>query len=66
MIDDAKDWFENLRNDLVKQVQSYEKKPFTEKRWNHHDQGGGLMTKIKGDIIEKGGINISTVSGKFN
>ena len=66
MINDAKDWFENLRNDLVKQVQSYEKKPFTEKRWNHHDQGGGLMTKIKGDIIEKGGINISTVSGKFN
>ncbi len=66
MIDKAKNWFESLRDELVDQVQSFEKKSFTEKRWSHHDEGGGLMTKIKGDIIEKGGINISTVSGKFN
>tara|TARA_Y100000746_G_scaffold232652_1_gene250390 strand:+ start:5977 stop:6774 length:798 start_codon:yes stop_codon:yes gene_type:complete len=66
MFNEAKDWFENLRDELVKQTQVFEKKSFNEKRWNHHDDGGGLMTKIKGSIIEKGGINISTVSGKFN
>ena len=66
MFNEAKNWFENLRDDLVKQTQVFEKKSFNEKRWNHHDDGGGLMTKIKGSIIEKGGINISTVSGKFN
>ena len=63
MFNEAKNWFENLRDDLVKQTQVFEKKSFNEKRWNHHDDGGGLMTKIKGSIIEKGGINISTVSG---
>ena len=66
MFNEAKNWFENLRDDLVKQTQVFEKKSFNEKRWNHHDDGGGLMTKIIGSIIEKGGINISTVSGKFN
>ena len=66
MFNEDKDWFENLRDELVKQTQVFEKKSFNEKRWNHHDDGGGLMTKIKGSIIEKGGINISTVSGKFN
>ena len=66
MFNEAKNWFENLRDELVKQTQVFEKKSFNEKRWNHHDDGGGLMTKIKGSIIEKGGINISTVSGKFN
>ena len=66
MFNEAKDWFENLRDELVKQTQVFEKKSFNEKRWNHQDDGGGLMTKIKGSIIEKGGINISTVSGKFN
>ena len=66
MFNEAKNWFENLRDDLVKQTQVFEKKSFNEKRWNHHDDGGGLMTKIKGSIIEKGGFNISTVSGKFN
>ena len=66
MFNEAKNWFETLRDELVKQTQVFEKKSFNEKRWNHHDDGGGLMTKIKGSIIEKGGINISTVSGKFN
>ena len=66
MFNEAKNWFESLRDELVKQTQVFEKKSFNEKRWNHHDDGGGLMTKIKGSIIEKGGINISTVSGKFN
>jgi coproporphyrinogen III oxidase len=66
MFNEAKNWFESLRDELVKQTQVFEKRSFNEKRWNHRDDGGGLMTKIKGSIIEKGGINISTVSGKFN
>ena len=66
MFNEAKNWFKLLRDDLVKNTQVFEKKSFIEKRWKHHDEGGGLMTKIKGNVIEKGGINISTVSGKFN
>ena len=38
---------------------------FEEKLWNHSEKGGGKMIKIKGKIIEKGGVNISTVGGKF-
>ena len=66
MFEDAKTWFEHLRDRLVEKIQSYESQAFVEKKWSHHEKGGGLMTKINGNIIEKGGINISTVSGKFN
>ena len=66
MFENAKTWFEDLRDRLVEKIQSYESQAFVEKKWSHHEKGGGLMTKINGNIIEKGGINISTVSGKFN
>ena len=66
MLENAKKWFEELRDELVENIQNFEQKPFETRRWEHHESGGGLMTIIKGDHIEKGGINISTVSGKFN
>ena len=61
-----REWFENLRGLILNDLKSIEKKSFTETKWNHSQKGGGLMTKIKGDIIEKGGVNISTVGGEFS
>ena len=62
----AKDWFEKLRDSLVETIQNIDEKEFEITHWDHKDEGGGIMSKIKGNIIEKGGVNISTVSGKFN
>ena len=61
-----REWFENLRDLILNDLKSIENKSFIETKWNHSQKGGGLMTKIKGDIIEKGGVNISTVGGEFS
>ena len=62
----AKDWFEKLRDDLIETIESIDENKFEITNWNHKGEGGGQMSKIKGKIIEKGGVNISTVSGTFN
>ena len=62
----AKDWFEDLRNQLINIVSEIDGKEFVQTNWNHRHEGGGTMSKIKGPVIEKGGVNISTVYGEFN
>ena len=62
----AKDWFENLRDNLIDMIQNIDNKEFEIIPWDHKSEGGGVMSKIKGSIIEKGGVNISTVGGVFN
>ena len=62
----AKDWFEKLRDNLVDTIQKIDKNNFEIFPWDHKSEGGGVMSKIKGNIIEKGGVNISTVGGVFN
>jgi len=62
----AKDWFEKLRDNLVEIIQNIDENKFEITNCDHKDEGGGKMSKLKGNIIEKGGVNISTVSGKFN
>ena len=64
--DKAKDWFEDLRNQLINIVSEIDGSEFTKTNWNHKHEGGGTMAKIKGLVIEKGGVNVSTVSGKFS
>ena len=64
--DQAKKWFETLRDEIVYNLESLENNKFKKTLWNHADEGGGTMSKITGNIIEKGGVNISSVSGKFN
>ena len=61
----AKKWFEELRNNLVLDIEKIDNKKFIITNWDHKDEGGGTMSKIQGKIIEKGGVNISTVAGKF-
>ena len=61
----AQSWFEELRNKLILSLEKIDQSPFVISKWKHKDDGGGKMSKIKGKIIEKGGVNISTVGGKF-
>ena len=63
---EAKKWFLALRNNLVNSLEKIEGKSLTFKNWDHAGSGGGIMASLKGNIIEKGGVNISTVSGEFS
>ena len=63
---EAESWFKELRNEIVLEIEKIEKNKFPEVSWTHKENGGGYRTKIYGDIIEKGGINFSSVEGKFN
>ena len=40
-------------------------KQFIITEWDHKDDGGGKMSKLSGTVIEKGGVNTSSVAGKF-
>ena len=63
---EAKDWFLKLRNEIVNSIEDIDNKVFNYKSWDHSGEGGGIMGSIRGDVIEKGGVNISTVSGSFS
>tara|TARA_Y100000768_G_scaffold372133_1_gene339517 strand:- start:118 stop:921 length:804 start_codon:yes stop_codon:yes gene_type:complete len=62
----AKDWFEDLRNQLINTVTEIDGNEFVKTNWKHIHDGGGTMSKIQGPVVEKGGVNISTVSGELN
>ena len=62
----AKKWFEDLRDQLIKIIVEIDGSDFIKTNWAHRHQGGGTMAKIKGSVVEKGGVNISSVSGKFS
>ena len=63
--DTAKEWFEKLRNQLINSLENLDTDKFVITEWNHKSEGGGKMSKLKASVIEKGGVNISSVSGKF-
>ena len=62
----AIEWFESLRDEIIETIQDIDGKEFIITNWKHNHEGGGKISKIKGNVIEKGGVNISTVSGNFN
>ena len=71
----AKNWFENLRNSICKEFEDIEYKKSKKKtlfkkiNWKAggSSKGGGVFSLIKnGAVFDKVGVNISTVSGKFN
>ena len=57
----AEEWFKELRGKLVSTLEEHESVQFKEKKWNHAGKGGGLMSIIKGDLIEKGGVPLGVV-----
>ena len=71
----TKNWFENLRNSICKEYENIEYKKskkktlFQKTNWKAggSSKGGGVFSLIKnGTVFDKVGVNISTVSGKFN
>jgi len=71
----TKNWFENLRNSICKEYENIEYKKskkktlFQKTNWKTggSSKGGGVFSLIKnGAVFDKVGVNISTVSGKFN
>ncbi len=71
----ARNWFESLRNSIcgeferIEYLKSKKKIVFKKNKWNAggSSKGGGTFALIEnGSVFEKVGVNISTVSGKFN
>lgn len=58
-------WFKGLQDSICKALEDLdEKSTFIEDSWTRAEGGGGRSRVIKnGDIIEKGGVNFSAVSG---
>ena len=63
--DTARNWFETLRDEIVNSLEELDNFKFAITEWDHKEEGGGKMSKINGSVIEKGGVNISSVAGKF-
>ena len=71
--------FENIRNQICNTFEALEKKfsldknlkvnKFKKKIWHRNNKnneyGGGVSSILKGNLFEKIGVNISTVSGQF-
>lgn len=70
----AVDWFETLRDLLVAAFEAIEdegggtrpKGRFDFKPWQRDGGGGGTMAVVRGRVLEKAGVNVSTVEGVFS
>jgi coproporphyrinogen III oxidase len=72
----ARDWFENLRDQICKAFVAIEREAGSDAGFDYipwdrvdHDGtpgGGGVRGVMKGKIFEKVGVNVSTVGGSFN
>jgi coproporphyrinogen III oxidase len=66
-------WFKALRDSICSALEQIEqeysksdKHKFQRQPWQRTGGGGGEMSLIKGQVFEKGGVNISTVYGEFS
>ncbi len=69
-------WFQDLRNQICDIFEQIEKEyseqrsltpgTFKRKKWERAGGGGGEMSIMHGQVFEKVGVNISTVSGQFS
>jgi coproporphyrinogen III oxidase len=62
------EYFKTLQNDICLAIENTDGKgKFREDLWRHHSGGGGRTRVISdGNIIAKGGVNFSTVSGEVS
>jgi coproporphyrinogen III oxidase len=59
-------WFKELRNQFCIAFSDLDGCGFERKKWKHKGSGGGETSIMKGNVFEKVGVNISTVSGRFS
>lgn len=57
-------WFQQLQDDICKQLEDTDMGKFQEDIWEREGGGGGRTRILNGNIIEKGGVNFSAVHGK--
>ena len=65
-------WFESLRDELCAAFEAIEDEAgngdagrFERTPWERQEGGGGVMSMLRGRVLEKAGVNVSTVSGEF-
>ena len=59
-------WFKELRDKFCEEFEILDGGSFERTEWDHKYEGGGEISLMKGDVFEKVGVNISTVSGEFD
>jgi len=60
------DFFTSLQDDICKKIEAIDTgHRFHEDKWEREGGGGGRTRIFKGDIIEKGGVNFSSVNGRM-
>ena len=62
----AQAWFRDLRDQFCVAFKEIDTGSFERKAWKHKGSGGGEISIMKGNVFEKVGVNISTVSGEFS
>ena len=62
----AAQWFKDLRDQFCTSFMETDTGSFDRKSWKHKGSGGGEISVMKGEVFEKVGVNISTVSGEFS
>ena len=80
MRDAARSWFETLRDRLCDQFEAIEREAgdsaeppgrFKRQPWSRPEEdfeegGGGVISLLRGRVLEKVGVNVSTVEGSFS
>ena len=57
-------FLKNLREEMISAFQQFESsKHFERQTWNYHQEGGGEMAILRGDVFEKAAVNWSGVGG---
>ena len=65
-------WFETLRDRLIGAFEAIEAegggapRRFERTPWRREGGGGGVMAILRGRVLEKAGVNVSTVEGAFS
>ena len=63
-LDEIKHYFLSLQQSICSDMGSFEAQAiFQADRWQHKNGGGGISNVITGQVIEKGGVNFSHVTG---
>ena len=61
----AKEWFIELQSILCDSIERLEKKYGSNKKFKKNKWKYGEYRKIEGEVMEKGGVAFSNVTGKF-